>query len=76
MKNGLAALAGSSNPIAQSETLMARQRALISRLHAQGKPTATAEQVLAQIESNLRLMHKVHQFIQVRKPQPLPGNTV
>jgi uncharacterized membrane protein YccC len=76
MKNGLAALAGSSNPIAQSETLMARQRALISRLHAQGKPTATAEQVLAQIESNLRLMHKVHQFIQVRKPQPLPGNPV
>jgi hypothetical protein len=74
MKDGLAALAGSSITIVQSETLMARQRALISRLHAQGKPTATAEQVLAQIESNLRLMHEVHQFIQVRKPQPLPGN--
>ena len=44
MKDGLAALAGSSVPIAQSETMMARQRALISRLHAQGKPTATAEQ--------------------------------
>jgi hypothetical protein len=76
MKDGFAALAGSSIPIVQSETLMARQRALISRLHAQGKPTATAEQVLAQIESNLRLMHKVHQFIQVRKPQLLPGNQV
>jgi hypothetical protein len=73
MKDGLAALAGSSVPIAQSETMMARQRALISRLHAQGKPTATAEQVLAQIETNLRLMHKVHQFIRVRKPQPLPA---
>jgi hypothetical protein len=62
--------------IAQSETLMARQRALISRLHAQGKPTATAEQVLTQIETNLRLMHKVQQFIRVRKPQPLPCNQI
>jgi hypothetical protein len=76
MKDGLAALAGSSIPIAQSETLIARQRALISRLHAQGKPTATAEQVLAQIETNLRLMHKVQQFIRVRKPQPLQGNGI
>jgi hypothetical protein len=74
MKNGLSELAGSSAPIAHSETQIARQRVLISQLHAQGKPTATAEQVLAQIESNLRLMHKVHQFISVRKPQCLPRN--
>jgi hypothetical protein len=46
---------------------------LISRLHAQGKPTATAEQVLTQIESNLRLMHKIHQFIKVGKPLSLQG---
>jgi hypothetical protein len=74
MKDGLPELAGSSAPIAQSETLIARQRVLISRLHAQGKPTATAEQVLAQIETNLRLMHKVHQFIKVGKPQSLRGD--
>jgi len=49
------------------------QRVLISRLHAQGKPTATAEQVLTQIESNLRLMHKIHQFIKVGKPLSLQG---
>jgi hypothetical protein len=67
MKDVLPELAGSSNPIAQSENQVARQRMLISRLHAQGKPTAPAEQVLAQIESNLRLMHKVHQFIRVGK---------
>jgi hypothetical protein len=76
MKDGLPELAGSSAPIARSETHVARQRVLISRLHAQGKPTATAEQVLAQIESNLRLMHKVHQFISVRRPQPLQGDGV
>jgi hypothetical protein len=74
MKDGLPELAGSSGPIAQSETLIARQRVLISRLQAQGKPTAAAEQVLAQIETNLRLMHKVHQFIKVRKPQFLQGD--
>ena len=68
MKDVLPELAGSSTPIAHSENQVARQRGLISRLHAQGKPTATAEQVLAQIESNLRLMHKVHQFIRVGKP--------
>ncbi len=66
-KDVLPELAGSSTPIAQSENQVARQRMLISRLHAQGKPTAPAEQVLAQIESNLRLMHKVHQFIRVGK---------
>ncbi len=68
MKDVLPELAGSSTPIVQSENQIARQRVLISRLHAQGKPTATAEQVLAQIETNLRLMHKVHQFIRVGRP--------
>ncbi len=68
MKDVLPELAGSSTPIVQSENQIARQRVLISRLHAEGKPTATAEQVLAQIESNLRLMHKVHQFIRVGRP--------
>jgi hypothetical protein len=74
MKDGLPELAGSSAPIARSETQIARQRVLISRLHAQGKPTATAERVLAQIESNLRLMHKVHQFISARRPRPSQGD--
>ena len=50
MKDVLPELAGSSTPIVQSENQAARQRVLISRLHAQGKPTATAEQVLTQIE--------------------------
>jgi hypothetical protein len=68
MKDVLPELAGSSTPIVQSENNVARQRMLISQLHAQGKPTGTAEQLLAQIESNLRLMHKVHQFIRVGKP--------
>ncbi len=68
MKDVLPELAGSSTPIVQSENQIARQRVLISRLHAEGKPTATAEQVLAQIETNLRLMHKVHQFIRVGRP--------
>jgi hypothetical protein len=67
MKDLLPELAGSSTPIVQSERQVARQRMLISQLHAQGKPTASAEEVLAQIESNLRLMHKVHQFIRVGK---------
>jgi hypothetical protein len=74
MNDGLPELAGSSAPIARSETHVARQRVLISRLHSQGKPTASAEQVLAQIESNLRLMHKIHQFISVRRPQPWQGD--
>ncbi len=74
MKNRLPELAGSSTPIARSETQVARQRVLISQLHAEGKPTATAERMLAQIESNLRLMHKVQQFISVRRPQPLQGD--
>jgi hypothetical protein len=68
MKDVLPELAGSSAPIAHSESQIARQRVLISQLHAQGKPTATAEAVLAQFETNLRLMHKVHQFIRVRRP--------
>ena len=68
MKDLLPELAGSSTPIVQSERQVARQRMLISQLHAQGKPTASAEQLLAEIESNLRLMHKVHQFIRVGKP--------
>ena len=73
MRDVLPELAGSSAPIVQSEKQATRQRLLISRLHAQGKPTATAEQVLTQIESNLRLMHKVHQFIRVGKPLSLQG---
>ena len=74
MKNGLPELAGSSAPIAQSETMIARQRALIARLRALGKPTDAAERVLAQSETNLRLMHKVHQLIKVRNPvQGPPG---
>jgi hypothetical protein len=68
MKYRLAELAGSSAPIAQSETMIARQRALIARLRALGKPTDAAERVLVQIETNVRLMHKVHQFIKVRNP--------
>jgi hypothetical protein len=76
MKNGLPELAGSSSPIAQSETMIARQRALIVQLHAQGKPTDAAERVLVQIETNVRLMHKVHQFIEVRKPYPVQGERI
>jgi hypothetical protein len=69
MKDVLPELAGSSAPIAHSEAQIARQRVLISELHAQGKPTATAEVVLAQFESNLRLMHRLNQFIKVRSPE-------
>ena len=68
MKDELAERAGSSTPMAQSEVLIARQRALISRLQVLGKPTAAAERMLAQLESNLRLMHKVHRFIRVGQP--------
>jgi hypothetical protein len=68
MKDQLSERAGSSAPITHSEAQIARQRVLISELHAQGKPTATAEAVLAHFETNLRLMHRVHQFIRVRRP--------
>jgi hypothetical protein len=71
MKDELAKRAGSSAPIAQSEVLIERQRALIARLQVLGRPTATAERMLAQLESNLRLMHKVHRFIRVGRPPSL-----
>ena len=76
MKDELAELAGSSTPIVQSEMSIARQRAVISRLQTLGKPTMAAECVLTQLESNLRLMHKVHQFIRVRKPEPLQSDGI
>jgi hypothetical protein len=56
--------------IAHSEALILRQRELISRLHAQGRPTSADEQVLAQIETNMRLMHKVQRFIKTGQPRP------
>jgi hypothetical protein len=71
MKDAFAERAGSSAMIAQSEVMIARQRVLISRLQMLGKPTAAAERMLTQLESNLRLMHKIHQFIRVGQPQSL-----
>jgi hypothetical protein len=56
--------------IAHSEALIVRQRELISRLHAQGRPTTADERVLAQIETNMRLMHKVQRFIKTGQPRP------
>jgi hypothetical protein len=80
MKQGLAELARSrmaraqaetAHPaIAQSEALLARQRDLISRLHARGRPTAADEGALVQIEINMRLMHKVQRFIKTGQPRP------
>jgi hypothetical protein len=82
MKHGLAEVARSrmALALAQSETadpatahsqaLILRQRELISRLHAQGRPTAADERVLAQIETNMRLMHKVQRFIKTGQPRP------
>jgi hypothetical protein len=58
---------------AHSEALMLRQRELISRLHAQGRPTTADERVLAQIETNMRLMHKVQRFIRTGQPRPIDG---
>jgi hypothetical protein len=46
---------------------------LISRLHAQGRPTSADERVLAQIETNMRLMHKVQRFIKTGQPRPTDG---
>ncbi len=60
--------------MAQSELLIARQRALISQLQVLGKPTSAAERMLSQLESNLRLMHKVHRFIRVGQPHQLNGD--
>jgi hypothetical protein len=68
MKDELAERAGSSAPIVQSEMLIARQRALISQLQMLGKPTTAAERMLVQLESNIRLMRKVHRFIRVGQP--------
>jgi hypothetical protein len=80
MKQGLAELARSRMAraqaetahlaMAQSEALIARQRELISRLHARGRPTAADERVLAQIETNMRLMDKVQRFIKTGQPRP------
>jgi hypothetical protein len=81
MKQGLAELARSRmaqaqadtahHPaIAHSEALILRQRELISRLHAEGRPTTADERVLAQIETNMRLMHKVQRFIKTGQPRP------
>jgi hypothetical protein len=55
--------------IAHSEALILRQRELISRLHAQGRPTSADERVLAQIEKNMLLMHKVQRFIKTGQPR-------
>jgi hypothetical protein len=60
MKDVLPELAGSSTPIVQSENQVARQRMLISRLHAQGKPTP--------MQAAPAAVDKVHQFIRVGKP--------
>jgi hypothetical protein len=83
MKQGLAELARSRMAQAQAETaypaiahseaLMLRQRELISRLHAQGRPTAADERVLAQIETNMRLMDKVQRFLKTGQPRPTTG---
>jgi hypothetical protein len=85
MKQGLAELARSrialalaqtetADPaIVHSEALIHRQRELISRLHAQGRPTSADERVLAQIETNMRLMHKVQRFIKTGQPRPADG---
>jgi hypothetical protein len=85
MKQGLAELARSrmalalaqtetADPaVAHSEALILRQRELISRLHAQGRATAAEEGVLAQIETNMRLMHKVQRFIKTGQPRPAEG---
>ncbi len=83
MKQGLADLARSRMAQAQAETahpaivhseaLILRQRELISRLHAQGRPTSADERVLAQIETNMRLMHKVQRFIKTGQPRPIDG---
>jgi hypothetical protein len=83
MKQGLAELARSrmaraqaetAHPaIAHSEALISRQRDLISRLHAEGRPTSADERVLAQIETNMRLMHKVQRFIKTGQPRPADG---
>jgi hypothetical protein len=81
MKQGLAELARTRMAQAQAETahhptiahseaLMLRQRELISRLHAQGRPTAAEEGVLAQLETNMRLMHKIQRFIKSGQPRP------
>jgi hypothetical protein len=85
MKQGLAELARSRMARAQAETahhpaiahseaLILRQRELISRLHAQGRPTAADERVLAQIETNMRLMHKVQRFIKTGQPRRDAGD--
>ncbi len=85
MKQGLAELARSrmaraqaetAHPaIAHSEALILRQRELISRLHAQGRPTAADERVLAQIETNMRLLHKVQRFTGKDLRAAAPGAT-
>jgi hypothetical protein len=59
--------------IAHSEALILRQRELISRLNAQGRSTSADERVLAQIETNMRLMHKVQRFIKTGQPSPTDG---
>jgi hypothetical protein len=85
MKQGLAELARSRMALAQvettahpaiahSEALILRQRELISRLHAQGRPTVADERVLAQIETNMRLMHKVQRFIKTGQPRRDAGD--
>jgi hypothetical protein len=83
VKLGLAELARSRIALAQAETadpaiahseaLILRQRELISRLHAQGRPTAADQHVLTQIETNMRLMHKVQRFIKSGQPRPATG---
>jgi hypothetical protein len=60
--------------IAHSEALILRQREVISRLHAQGRSTTADERVLAQIETNMRLMHKVQRFIKTGQPRPASGD--
>ena len=80
MKQGLAELARSRLAQAQAETahpaiahsqaLILRQRELISRLHARGRPTAADERVLAQFETNMRLIDKVQRFIKTGPARP------
>lgn len=62
-------VARSSACLARSEEWIVRQRAHISNLTARGKPAELSEAVLARMEANLRVMQKVHRFIETSRTQ-------
>ena len=62
-------VARSSACLARSEEWIARQRAHISELTARGKPADLSVAVLARMEANLRVMQKVHHFIETSRTQ-------